>query len=212
MYRYYECAVSFLLRKLSFVLFLLAWYSCAAVHKAIISHAAAEANWFWQAITTGPKRCLWKCKSNSSFILLFLFFYVYIVFIHPMSMNQNVSNSQTPQRIVTWHVWQAIGINKYDSDEHFWEFGLSFKSQLAKVSARILEPPSVHNTLTSIFFISFPSRLPQIFKHLHSCSTWSMVLVDSIANHISWQCSWKVAMLKEFEKFLFQVGWAECLH
>jgi hypothetical protein len=155
---------------------------------------------------------LWKCKSNSSFILLFLFFYVYIVFIHPMSMNQNVSNSQTPQRIVTWHVWQAIGINKYDSDEHFWEFGLSFKSQLAKVSARILEPPSVHNTLTSIFFISFPSRLPQIFKHLHSCSTWSMVLVDSIANHISWQCSWKVAMLKEFEKFLFQVGWAECLH
>ncbi|KAH9569552.1 hypothetical protein CY35_03G139300 [Sphagnum magellanicum] len=37
----------------------------------------------------------------------------------------------------------AIAINKYDSDELFQEFGLSFNPQLAKVSARLLEPPSL---------------------------------------------------------------------
>ncbi|KAH8968725.1 hypothetical protein BDL97_03G144100 [Sphagnum fallax] len=37
----------------------------------------------------------------------------------------------------------AIANNKYDSDELFQEFGLSFNPQLAKVSARLLEPPSL---------------------------------------------------------------------
>jgi hypothetical protein len=130
----------------------------AVVHKAIISNSASEANWFWQAITTGQKSCLWKCKSNFSFRLLVLFCYVCIVFICPMSMDQCVSDSQTLQLIAAWLVWQAIANNKYDSDELFQEFGLSFNPQLAKVSARLLEPPSVHNFLTSNCSLAFPSR------------------------------------------------------
>ncbi|CAN5968634.1 unnamed protein product [Sphagnum jensenii] len=43
-------------------------------------------------------------------------------------------------------------------NELFQEFGLSFNPQLAKVSARLLEPPSVHNFLTSNCSLAFPSR------------------------------------------------------
>lgn len=35
-------------------------------------------------------------------------------------------------------------MNKYDSDELIREFGLNFNPQLSKVSARILDAPTVH--------------------------------------------------------------------